>query len=93
MAPKPKTVNPVLTKRFGDVVQIDLIDMTNMGNEEYKYILNIRDHASGFVWLTALSMLFCALSGVGRVNAHPDRRVKTRHADHSIVIDGLVDSL
>lgn len=48
-------IRPIQTARFGELMQLDLVDMNSHGHETFKYIMTLRDHASGFVFLACLS--------------------------------------
>ena len=69
---KPKKVNPgynaLKTTMCLERVQVDLIVLTSMRpdlNEGFQYILTVKDHFSGFVWLRPLKN-----KDVRNVNAH-----------------------
>jgi hypothetical protein len=69
---KPKKVHPgynaLKTTRCLERVQVDLIVLTSMRpdlNQGFQYILTVKDHFSGFVWLRPLKN-----KNVKNVNAH-----------------------
>lgn len=52
---KATTIRPIITKRVGAMLQMDLIDMSKQPSEEgFKYILNVIDTFSRRVWLQGI---------------------------------------
>ena len=45
---------PIVSNRCLDRVQIDLMDFHTKPDGEYKWILQIKDHFSRYIWLHAL---------------------------------------
>jgi hypothetical protein len=48
------SVIPILSGRCLDCIQFDLIDFTATPDREFKWILQIKDHFSKYVWLVSL---------------------------------------
>ena len=47
-------VRPILTRRIGDRVQLDLMDFRSLADGRFKWILQIKDTFSRYIWLYAL---------------------------------------
>jgi transposase InsO family protein len=47
-------VKPIITEKYGQRTQVDLVDMQSSPDGNYKYILNVQDHCSKFCILRPL---------------------------------------
>jgi transposase InsO family protein len=47
-------IKPIKTRRCLDRIQIDLMDFRSQSDGEYKWILQIKDTFSRYIWLYAL---------------------------------------
>ncbi|CAH1258983.1 KRBA2 [Branchiostoma lanceolatum] len=52
---KPAAGRPIISLGFMTRMQMDLIDMTSRPDEDYKWILHMRDHFSKFSWTHPLT--------------------------------------
>jgi hypothetical protein len=47
-------VRPILTQQCSDQVQLDLIDFQSLADGQFKWILQIKDTFSRYIWLYPL---------------------------------------
>jgi hypothetical protein len=52
--PRAPVVQPIISNRCMERLQVDLIDMTHQADGQYRFIMHAKDHFSKYSWLAAL---------------------------------------